>query len=123
MQISTQALELQNGWSAALMGLFLLSPFQTSTFASAPGYSVFLDSGIPEEGWGLVFLALGALQLAAAWRDNVVARRIAAALLAVLFGIYVAAVAVANPVSAAIPFVMPMVIGQGVAFYRARRVV
>ena len=120
MKLSSSTLEVQNSLSAALMGLFLLSPFQTSTFASAPGYAVFLDSGIPEEGWGLLFLALGVLQLAAVWRDNVVARRIASAMLAVLFGIYVAGVAVANPVSAAIPFVLPMVAGQAWAFYRAR---
>lgn len=120
---STRGLELQNAWSATLLGVLLVVPWTPSTFLSAPGYRIFLDSGIPEEVWGLVFLLLGVAQLMAVLADHVVGRRISSALLGSLFGVYVAGVAAANPVSAAIPFVLPMVVGQTWAFFQARRVV
>ena len=116
--VSTRSLEVQNGWSAAMVGLFLMLPVET--FSTASGYTVFLKSGLPEPFWGALFLVLGVLQLVAAFQNRVIPRRIAASLLACLFGVYVAAIAVGNPASAAIPFVLPMVVGQVWAFYRAR---
>lgn len=120
--VSSKPVEIQNGASAVLVGVLLLIPLEMSTFATAPGYRAFLDSGIPEEGWGFVFLILGLLQLGSALYDHLVIRRLAAGLLACLFAVYVAGVALGNPVSAAIPFVLPQVIGQVWAFYRIRKV-
>lgn len=117
---STRSLELQNGWSALLVGLLLLLPFDT--FATAVGYRTFA-AWAPEPIWGLSFLGLGTAQLAAVLVDIVVLRRIAAALLAVLFGLYVVGVAIANPISAGVAMIAPLVVGQVWAFYQARRVV
>jgi hypothetical protein len=119
MKWSTRSVEIQNGMAAFLVGLLLMYP--AKTFASGPGYRVFLESGIPEFGWGAVFMVLGGLQVTGSLTGPVVLRRLAASLLACLFGVYVIGFAIANPVSAAIPFVLPMVVGQVVAFFVARR--
>lgn len=119
--ISTRGLEVQNSASAILVGLYLLHPAET--FGSAAGYAMFRESGFSELIWGSVFLVIGTLQLCAVLQDNVIGRRVMAVSLAVLFGIYVVGFALANPLSLAIPFVLPMVLGQVWAYYQARRVV
>lgn len=116
---STRSLELQNALAALLVGVLLLLPFDT--FATASGYRVFADWA-PEPVWGVSFLGLGAAQLAAVLGDAVVLRRLSAAFLAVLFAVYVVGVALANPISAGIPFVLPQVLGQVWAFWQARRI-
>ena len=63
--VSTRAIELQNGWSALLVGALLLYP--SATFQTAASYQFFAAYG-DEWTWGLVFLALGVAQLLAAGR-------------------------------------------------------
>jgi hypothetical protein len=118
--VSTRSLEFQNAWVAVLVGVYLLAPGET--FGTAIGYRAFALLA-PEAVWGAVFLVIGSAQLLAVLRDHVVGRRLAAGLTAVLFGAYVAGFLVSNPLSAAIPFVAPLVAGQVWAFYRARVVV
>jgi len=119
-RISTRSLEFQNGWSALLVGgLFLLPP---KTFSTAVGYQVFAEWA-PESSWGVLFLTIGACQCLAVVFDFIVLRRISAAFLAILFSIYVIGFVLANPVSAAIPFVVPMIVGQLWAFRQSRRIV
>ena len=115
---STRSLEFQNAWASFLVGCLLLHP--ASTFGTAVGYRWFAEWA-PEWVWGALFLALGAGQLVAVVTDAVPARRITAGLTAVLFAVYAAGIAVSNPLSVAVPFVVPLAIGQAWAFVQARR--
>lgn len=117
--VSTRSLEFQNALVAFLTGVYLLAPGET--FATAAGYRTFALVA-PEPVWGVTFLLIGSAQLAATLTDHIVGRRLTSGLTAVLFGVYVAGFLVSNPLSAAIPFVAPMVAGQVWAFYRSRRV-
>lgn len=118
--VSTRSLELQNALVAFLVGAYLLLPGET--FSTAAGYRAFAMLA-PEPVWGTAFMLIGSLQLTAVLADHVVGRRLTAGLTAVLFGVYVAGFMVSNPLSTAIPFVLPLAIGQAWAFYRSRRVV
>lgn len=117
-QISTQSLELQNGLASFLVGfIFLLPP---AAFA-VPWYQVF-SVWAPESAWGTIFLVLGVIQMAMTMLDVVVLRRIAAALLGVLFCVYLLGVVSWNPMSPWIGFLLPVALGQLCAFFRARRI-
>lgn len=118
-RVSTRSLEFQNAWVAWLVGVYLLLPGET--FGTAAGYRTFALLA-SETVWGAAFLVIGSVQLLAVLWDHVIGRRLAAALTAVLFGGYVAGFLVSNPLSAAIPFVAPLAVGQAWAFFRSRRV-
>ena len=118
-KISSSGIEIQNGLSGLLTGVWLLLP--VNTFSSAASYQFFAEIA-PEWAWGFLFLILGAAQLISASLDQVRIRRISASLLAMLFIIYISGVLTANPYSLAIPFIIPMILGQIFSFYRARLV-
>lgn len=116
---STLWLELQNGLVALALGLLLLAP--PSTFGTAVGYRM-MSAWAPEPAWGAAYAVLGAVQIASALTDRVIARRIAASLLAASFAVYAVALFVANPLSAGWAFVVPLAIGEAWAWWQARRV-
>ena len=118
-KMSSSSLEIQNSFSAIWTGILLVLPFDT--FASATAYIFFADIA-HENIWGLMFFTLGLFQLLSVFADVVALRRICAALLAVLFALYVFGVLLANPYSLALSFIAPMIIGQIFAFYQARKV-
>ena len=110
---------MQNGLSGLLTGTWLLLPI--NTFASTPSYQLLADIA-PEWVWGLLFLIFGITQLTSVSLDQVRMRRISSALLALLFIIYISGVFTSNPYSLAMPFIIPMILGQIFSFYRARLV-
>lgn len=116
---STRGLELQNGCAALLSGAVLILPWDT--FATSAGYRLF-GTWAPESVWGVSLLGAGAAQMAAALYDAVLMRRIAAAVLGVLFAILGAGIAVANPASGVAPIILALALGQVAAYWQARRV-
>lgn len=115
---STRGLEMQNGLAALLAGVVLILP--ADTFATSPSYRLF-DAWAPEPVWGLSFLGAGAAQISAALYDAVVMRRIAAAVLAVLFAVLGGGIATVNPASGVAPILLALALGQLGAFWQARR--
>lgn len=118
--VSTMPLEVQNGWSALLIGIILLLPF--NTFGSSPWYQTF-ERWAPESTWGVIFLALGIVQLVSTLTDVVIFRRLASALLAILFLVFATGVVSWNVRSIWIGLLVPVVVGQVWAFYQSRKVV
>ena len=118
-KISSSGIEIQNGLSGLLTGTWLL--LHVNTFASTPSYQLLADIA-PEWVWGLLFLIFGITQLTSVSLDQVRMRRISSALLALLFIIYISGVFTSNPYSLAMPFIIPMILGQIFSFYRARLV-
>lgn len=116
---STLWLEIQNGGAALVLGLLLLTP--SDTFGTAIGYRM-MSAWAPEPAWGAAYAVLGAAQVVTALADRVIARRIAASLLAAGFGLYAVAVFVANPLSAGWPVVAALALGEAVAWWQSRRV-
>lgn len=116
---STRGLEFQNGIAATLAGAVLLLP--PSSFATAPGYALFVEWA-PEPIWGVSVLGVGVAQVAATLHDMVLMRRIAAAVLCVLFCILGGGILWSNPLSVVAPMVLTMAAGQVGAFWQARRV-
>lgn len=117
---STRSLELQNAWSALLVGITLLIP--VSTFGTSTTL-IELERFLPEWAWGVVFALLGLAQIIGVVKDIVVVRRLSAALLGILFAVYVTTLFYFNPASFGASFVLPMAVGQAWSFFQARRVV
>lgn len=115
---STRGLEMQNGMAALLSGLVLILP--PDTFATSPSYRLFAEWA-PESVWGLSLLGIGVAQIAAALHDAVVMRRIAAAILGVLFAILGGGILTINPASGVAPIILMLALGQIGAFWQARR--
>lgn len=116
---STRGLEMQNGAAALLSGAVLILP--PNTFATSAGYALFADWP-PESVWGLSLLGAGVAQISAALYDAIIMRRIAAAVLGVLFAIIGTGILIANPISAVAPIILVLACGQFGAFWQARKV-
>jgi hypothetical protein len=116
---STRGLEFQNGVAAILSGVVLLLP--PASFAISPSYALFAEWA-PESIWGVSVMGVGVAQVAATLHDVVPMRRIASAILCVLFCILGGGILWSNPLSVVAPMILAMAAGQVGAFWQARRV-
>jgi hypothetical protein len=115
MSMSTRSIELFSSVELISLGLLLLLPYQT--FAANPASYEALAGIFPEDGWGLILLSLGVVQMTALihWPSS---RRYVAFIAMTIYALLTAGFFLASPISTGVVTYGVIAISQLWAYVR-----
>ena len=111
--------EALTAWASLLYGVWLIVPGTTMDASIAPVYAVIVALGVPEEVWGLLFLAAGVFRLYAVLYKRHNLRRWAALLAIWQWGLFALGLFAASPMAALPTFCLLFSLASALSYLSA----